>query len=104
MKLELLRDTLGLCNRYHVESKFLKDTMVSESIGFRQHLSVDGLMPKSEVFGLFCMSYCYICEFPETFTPHQLAKHKNQQMVPVGHCPSFGSIIIFDYDAVELPL
>jgi len=41
------------------ESELLKDTMVSESIGLRQHLSVDRLVAKSEVFRLLGMGGCY---------------------------------------------
>ena len=104
MQLELLRDASGLGNRHHVESELLKDTMVSESIGLRQHLSVNGLMAKSEVFRLLSMGGCHICEFPETTTPHQLAEHQNQQMVPVRHGPAFGPVAKLGYDAVELPL
>ena len=104
VQLEFLRDTFGLGNRHHVESELLKDTMVSESIGLRQHLSVNGLMAKSEVFRLLSMGGCHICEFPETTTPHQLAEHQNQQMVPVRHGPAFGPIAKLGYDAVELPL
>ena len=104
VQLEFLRDTFGLGNRHHVESELLKDTMVSESIGLRQHLSVNGLMAKSEVFRLLSMGGCHICEFPETTTPHQLAEHQNQQMVPVRQGPAFGPIAKLGYDAVELPL
>ena len=104
VQLEFLRDTFGLGNRHHVESELLKDTMVSESIGLRQHLSVNGLMAKSEVFRLLSMGGCHICEFPETTTPHQLAEHQNQQMVPVRHGPAFGPVAKLGYDAVELPL
>jgi hypothetical protein len=38
-----------LGNSHHVESELLKDAMVSEGIGLRQHLSVDRLVDKSEV-------------------------------------------------------
>ena len=104
MQLELFRDASGLGNRHHVESKFLKDTMVSESIGLRQHLPVDGLMSKSKVFRLPSMGDCNIREFPEASTTHQLTEHQNQQMVPVGHGPAFGSVARLGYDAIELPL
>ena len=85
MQFKLLRDTSGLGNSHHVESELLKDAMVSEGIGLRQHLSVDGLVAKSEVFGLLGMGGCYICEFPEASAAHELTEHQNQQMVPMRH-------------------
>lgn len=41
MQFELLRDASGLGNGHHVKSKLLKDAMVSEGVGLRQHLPVD---------------------------------------------------------------
>ena len=104
MQLELLRDASGLGNRHHVESELLKDTMVSESVGLGQHLSVDGLVAKAEVFGLLTMCDCNICEFPQASTAYELAKHQNQQMVPVGHRPAFGSVVVLGEYSPELPL
>jgi len=104
MQLELLRDAPGLGNRHHVESELLKDTMVSEGVGFGQHLPVDGLVPKAEVLGLLTMCDCNICEFPQTSASNELAKHQNQQMVPVRHCPAFGSVVVFGEYSPELPL
>ena len=104
MQLELLRDASGLGNRHHVESELLKDTMVSESVGLGQHLSVDGLVAKAEVFGLLTMCDCNICEFPQASTSYELAKHQNQQMVPVGHRPAFGSVVVLGEYSPELPL
>ena len=104
MQFKLFCNASGLGNGHHVESELLKDTMVSESIGLRQHLSVDRLVAKSEVFRLLGMGGCYICEFPEASTTHQLTEHQNQQMVPVRHGPAFGPVVVLAYDAVELPL
>ena len=104
MQLELLRDASGLGNRHHVESELLKDTMVSESVGLGQHLSVDGLVAKAEVFGLLTMCDCNICEFPQASASNELAKHQNQQMVPVGHRPAFGSVVVLGEYSPELPL
>ena len=104
MQLELLRDASGLGNRHHVESELLKDTMVSESVGLGQHLSVDGLVAKAEVFGLLTMCDCNICEFPQASASYELAKHQNQQMVPVGHRPAFGSVVVLGEYSPELPL
>ena len=104
MQLKILRDTFGLGDGDHMKGKLLKDAMVSERIGLRQHLSVDGQVAKAEMFGLLTMCGCNICEFPEASTTHQLTKHKNQHMVPVRHGPAFGSVVVLGNDAVELPL
>ena len=104
VQLELLRDASGLGNRHHVESKLLKDTMVSKSVGLGQHLSVDGLVAKAEVFGLLTMCNCNICEFPQASAAYELAKHQNQQMVPMGHRPAFGPVVVLGEYSPELPL
>ena len=104
MQFKLLRDTSGLGNGHHVKSKLLKDTMVSESIGLRQHLSVDRLVAKSEVFRLLGMGGCYICEFPKASTAHKLTEHQNQQMVPMRHRPALGPVVVLGEYSPELPL
>jgi len=104
MQLKLLRDASGLSHRHHVESELLKDTIVSESIGLRQHLPVDGLVAKSEVFRFLGMGDCYICEFPKASAAHKLAEHQNQQMVPMRHRPALGSVVVLGDNAPELPL
>ena len=104
MQLELLRDASGLGNRHHIESELLKDTMVSEIVGLGQHLSVDGMVAKAEVFGLLTMCDCNICEFPQASASNELAKHQNQQMVPVRHRPAFGSVVVLGKYSPELPL
>ena len=104
MKLELLRDASALGNRHHVESKLLKDTMVSERIGFRQHLSVDGLSAKAEENRLLCMCNRNICKFPKASTAHELTEHQNQQVVPMRHRPTFGSVVVLGEYPPKLPL
>ena len=104
MKLELLRDTFGLGNGNHVKGKLLKDVMVSKRIGLRQHLSVDGLMPKTEVLGLSSMSNRYICELPEASAAHELTEHQNQQVVPMRHRPALGPVVGLGEYTPELPL
>ena len=104
MEFELLRDTFGLGNGNHVKGKLLKDVMVSERIGLRQHLSVDGLMAKAEVFGLSSMSNRYICEFPEASAAHELTEHQNQQVVPMRHRPTIGPVVVLGEYTPELPL
>ena len=104
MQFELLRDASGLGNRHHIESELLKDAMASESIGLRQHLSVNGLMAESEVFRLLGMGGCYICEFPKASAAHKLTEHQNQQMVPMRHRPAFGPVVVLGEYTPELPL
>ena len=104
MKLELLRDTFGLGNGNHVKGKLLKDAMVSKRIGLRQHLSVDGLMAKAEVFGLSSMSNRNVCEFPEASAAHELTEHQNQQVVPMRHRPALGPVVVLGEYTPELPL
>ena len=104
MQLELLRDASGLGNRHHVESKLLKDTIISESVGLGQHLSVDGQVAKAEMFGFLTMCDCNICEFPQASASYELAKHQNQQMVPVRHRPTLGSVVVLSEYSPELPL
>ena len=104
MQLKLLGDTLALSNRHHIESKLLEDTVISERVRLGQHLSVDGLTAKAEVFGFFTMGNRYVCKFPEASTTHQLAKHQNQHMVPMRHGPTHSSVVVFGNDTSELPL
>lgn len=104
MQLKLLRDASGLSHGHHVESELLKDAMVSESIGLRQHLPVDGLVAKSEVFRFLSMGDSYICEFPKASATHKLAEHQNQQMVPMRHRPTFCPVVVLGEYTPELPL
>ena len=104
MQFKLFCNASGLGNGHHVESELLKDTMVSESVGLRQHLSVDRLVAKSEVFRLLGMGGCYICEFPKASTAHKLTEHQNQQMVPMRHRPTLGPVVVFGEYAPELSL
>ena len=104
MQLEFLRDASGLGHCHHVERELLKDSMVSECIGLRQHLSVNGLAAKTEVLRLLTMGGCYICKLPETSAAHELAKHQNQQMVPMRHRPTLGSVVVLGEYTPELPL
>ena len=104
MQLELFCDTFRLSNCHHVEGKLLEDTMVPEKISLRKQLSVDRLMTETEVFRLLSMCYCYICKFPKRITTSKLAKHKNQQVVPMRHRPTFSSVIVLGEYAPELSL
>ena len=104
MQLELLRDAPGLGNRHHVKSELLKDTMVSESVGSGKHLSVDGLVAKSEENRLLTMCNRNICKLPKTSTAHDLTEHQNQQVVPMRHRPTLGPVVVLGEYSPELPL
>ena len=104
VQFKLLSDASGLGHSHHVKSELLKDAMLSESIGLRQHLSVDRLVAKSEVFRLLGMGGCYICEFPKASTAHKLTEHQNQQMVPMRHRPALGPVVVLGEYSPELPL
>ena len=104
VQFKLLSDASNLGHSHHVKSEFLKDAMISETVGLRQHLSVDGLVAKAEMFGLPTMGCCYICKFPETPTAHKLTEHQNQQMVPMRHRPALGPVAVLGEYSPELPL
>ena len=104
VQFKLLSDASGLGHSHHVKSELLKDAMLSESIGLRQHLSVDRLVAKSEVFRLLGMGGCYISEFPKASTAHKLTEHQNQQMVPMRHRPALGPVVVLGEYSPELPL
>ena len=97
-------DTFGLSNSHHVEGKLLEDAVVSEKIGLREHLPVDRLVSKAEVFGLLTMGGCNICKFPESSAAHQLTEHQDQHVAPMRHRPAFGSVVVLGEDAPEMPL
>ena len=104
VQFKLLSDASSLGHSHHVKSELLKDAMLSESIGLRQHLSVDRLVAKSEVFRLLGMGGCYICEFSKASTAHKLTEHQNQQMVPMRHRPTLGPVVVLGEYSPELPL
>lgn len=104
MQLELFRDTFRLSSCHHVEGKLLEDVVVSEKVSLRQQLSVDRLMPETEVFRFLGMCNCNICQFPKRITTRKLAKDKNQQVVPMRHRPAFGLVVVLGEYAPELSL
>ena len=104
MQFKLFRDTSGLGNGHHVKSELPKDTMVSKSISLRQHLPVDCLVTRFEVFRLLGMGDCKIREFPEASTTHQLSEHQNQQMASMRHRPALGPVVVLGEYTPELPL
>ena len=104
MQLKLLRDTFRLSNSHHVEGKLLKDAVVSEKIGLREHLPVDRLFSKAEVFGLLTTDGCNICKFSESPAANKLAEHQYQHVIPMRHRPALSPVVVFGEDAPELPL
>ncbi len=104
MQFKLLGNSLGLGDAHHVKGELFKDSVVSESVGLRKHLPVDRVTAKAEEDRLLCMGNSDICKFPESCTARELPKHENQQVIPVGHGPSFGSVLVLGDKAPELPL
>lgn len=104
MQLELFRNAFRLTNCHHIESKLLEDAMVSEKVGLRQQLSVDWPMTETEMFRLLTMCYCNICQFPKCSAARKLTKHKNLQVVPMRHRPTFGPVVVLGENAPELSL
>ena len=104
MQLKLLNDSLGLGNSHHVEGKLLEDSVVSKVVRLGKHLPVDGPTAKAEKYGLLCMGNSDVGKFSEARTACKLAKHEDQQVVPVRHGPAFGPIFVLGDNAPELPL
>ena len=104
MQFKLLGNSFGLGDAHHVEGELFKDSVVSESVGLRKHLPVDGITAKAEEDRFLCMGNSDICKFPEGCTARKLPKHENQQVIPVGHGPSFGPVLVLGDNAPELPL
>ena len=101
MQFKLLRNASMLCLRNHIEGKLFVDTIVSESVGLRQHLTVDWKPAESEKEGFVTMRNCDICEFPETSTTKQLTKHQNLQVTPMRERPTAGMIVVLDCKPFE---
>ena len=45
-----------------------------------------------------------ICKLPKASTAHELTEHQDQQMVPMRHRPTFGSVVVLGEYSPELPL
>lgn len=101
MQFKLLRDAFTLCQRNHIEGKLFIDTIVSEGVCFRQHLTVDRKPAESEKEGLITMRNSDIREFPETPTTKQLTKHQNLQVTPMRERPTASMIVVLDCKTFE---
>ena len=104
VQLKLLCDASALCQRNHIEGKLFIDTIVSESVGLRQHLTVDWKSAESEKEGLITMRNSDICEFPETPTTKQLTEHQSQQVAPMRERPAASVIVVLCNETSKLPL
>lgn len=104
MQLKLFDNAPLLGDAHHIERKFLEDAVVSDGVGLREHLPIDGQTAKSEKDCFISMSSSYVCEFSQASTSKKLAKHQNQQMVPVGEAPLLCPVAVPCYNTPELPL
>ena len=93
-----------LRKEHHVESKLLKDAIVSEVVDLGKRTLLDGSLSESEMKRLLSMGGCYICEFPQSTTPHKLSEHKDEKLAPVRRSLAFGPVVELDHKAFEIPL
>ena len=104
VQLKFFKNTLFLCDRDHVKSKLLKNTMVAKHVRIGKRAPADRRFAETEIKASFSMCSDYIGEFPETSTAYQLSEHEYQQVVPVGERP-FLSLVEMSHDySSELPL
>ena len=104
VQFKLSCDPSLLSKEYHVESKLLKDAIVSEVVSLGKRALVDGCLSESEMKRLLTMSSCYICEFSQSFATHKLSKHKDEQLAPVRRSPVLGPVAGLGHKAFEIPL
>lgn len=104
MQFKLIGNSLGLGDAHHVEVELFKDLVISANVGLRKHLPFDGVTTKAEEDRLLCIGNNGICKFPKRCTTRKLPKHEDQQVIPVGHGPSFCPVLAFGDKAPELPL
>ena len=93
-----------LRKEHHVESKLLKDAIVSEAVDLGKRTLLDGSLSESEMKRLLSMSGCYICEFPQSPTAHKLSEHKDEKLAPVRRSHSLGPVVGLGHKALEIPL
>ena len=104
VKFKLLDDALGLGDGDHLKSELLKNAVIPEHVGLREHLSVDWMSAKTEENGLLSMGRSKVCEFPEASAAHELAEHQHQHVAPMGERPAFGPVVVLGQDTPEPPL
>ena len=93
-----------LCKEYHMEGKLLKDAVIPEVVSLGKSTLVDRCLSKSEVKRLLSMGGCYICELPQSTTPHELSEHEDEKLAPVRRSPLLGSVVGLGRKALEVPL
>lgn len=93
-----------LRKEHHVEGKLLKDAIVSEVVDLGKRTLLDGSLSKSEMKRLLSMGGCYICEFPQSTTAHELSEHEDEKLTPGRRSLTLGSVVELDYKAFEIPL
>ncbi len=104
MELKIFCDapTLRLSN--HVKSKVLKDSVISDGVGFGQSLSVNGCVSETQKKGFLTMSDRYICKFSEASAAQQLSEHQEQHVTPIRERPTSGLVVVLGDYTPELPL
>jgi hypothetical protein len=68
MELKLFCDAPALYLSNHVKGKLLKDSVISDGVGFRQSLPVNGCVAETREKRFLTMSDCYICKFSNPTT------------------------------------
>ena len=93
-----------LRKEYHMENELLKDAIVSEVVDFEKRTFLDGSLSESEIKRLFSMGGCYICEFPQSTTAHELSEHEDEKLTIVRRNLALGPVVELDHKAFEIPL
>ena len=93
-----------LRKEHHVESKLLKDAIVSEVVDLGKRTLLDGSLSESEMKRLLSMGGCYICEFPQSTTAHELSEHEDEKLAPVRRSLALGPVVGLGHKAFEIPL
>ena len=87
-----------------MEGKLLKNAVIPEVVSLGKSTLVDRCLSKSEVKRLLSMGGCYICELPQSTTPHELSEHEDEKLAPVRRSPLLGSVVGLGRKALEVPL
>ena len=93
-----------LRKEHHVEGKLLKDAIVSEIVDLGKRTLLDGSLSESEMKRLLSMGGCYICEFPQSTTAHELSENEDEKLTPVRRSLALGPVVELDHKAFEIPL
>lgn len=104
VKLERLALTLPLSYRHHVIRHLLKDMVIPLVVRIGESCSFDRRTAEAEMVRLARMGSGDVREFPKTAATIKLAKHKNQQLVPVRQAPRFGLVITLGNKPLKVSL